>query len=309
MHIAFCINDAYVPYITVTMKSIIVNHPDLDINFYILTDYISGEKRKILDEVVKGTSNVHYDILYVKDKRVAQLKIGSWTIYTWYRVFLPQLLPIEVKKVLYLDADTLVVGDIRDLFKSEMKNIAIAGCLDPQSFQKETFVRCGYNSLKRYVCAGVLMMNLDYWRKYNLTDVIIQYAIENKNTIKFPDQDSINNVCKDNKIVLPIRYGIMDCFYFNNWNYNSYFKEELHESLTHPVIVHYAANLPWIKEYDNRLFHDEWRIYNKMLKYPAKREYMTKGFAFVKMIVWNFFHQANNRQITKEDVLKIIYDS
>lgn len=309
MHIAFCLDDAYVPYVTVTMKSIIVNHLYDEIYFYILTDYISEKNVKLLNEVVKGIDNVSYEMLYVEDNRVEALKKGSWTKYTWYRIFLPTLLPKNVRTVLYLDVDTLVVGDIKELFKLDIKDIAIAGCIDPQNYKQETFIRCGYDSQKRYVCAGVLLMNLDYWRKTDLTETLIKFAIDNNKTIMFPDQDSINCVCQDSKIVLPLKYGVMDWFFQNDQYNRSELSEELQESILHPAIIHYAANLPWIKEFDNRLFHDEWRRYNKMLKHPAKRTYNTKGWNFVKMIVWNILHQTKRRQQTKEEAIKKIYDS
>ena len=44
-HFAFCVNDAYVPYIAVTIKSIRVHHPDEGLVFHILTDGVSEKNR------------------------------------------------------------------------------------------------------------------------------------------------------------------------------------------------------------------------------------------------------------------------
>ena len=290
IHIAFCINDSYVPYVTVTMKSVIMNHSGKALAFYILTDFISCQKRKLIDDVVNNLQNVSYKIIYIEDGRLSYLKTGYWNVYTWYRICLPSLLPNDIKRVLYLDADTLVVGNIEALFELEMDNIAVAGCLDPQTYQKETFLRCGYDSAKHYICAGVLLMNLDYWREHQLTDTLIQYAIDNKDTIKFPDQDSINVVCQDCKIVLPLKYGIMDSIF--RYELGGKNASVFCDSLLNPAIVHFAANPPWYKEYDKRLFHDEWRKFNRTLKNPVTRKYKTRGWPLLKMFIWNILHPS-----------------
>ena len=162
--IAFCVNDAYVPYITVVMKSVMLNNSCEIITFFIVTDYMSKKNMLLLDEVVQNNSLVNYEIVYVKDVCVNHLKKGGFPVHIWYRILLPQLLPKNLHRVLYLDADTLVTGNIKELFNIDMRNKAIAACLDPQDYIAFPFNRLGYESKLRYVCSGVLLINLDYWR-------------------------------------------------------------------------------------------------------------------------------------------------
>ena len=303
IHIAFCVNDGYVPYVAVTIKSVAENHKDSGVLIYVLSDYISSEKRTFLDLVLKPYKNVVMSIIIVDDSALRGLK-DTWTIYTWYRVLLPKYLPNDVHRVLYLDADTIVAGNIEELFSLDMSNKAVAGTIDPESFKSETFQRCMYDASKRYICAGVLLMNLDYWREHDLSKTIVKWGYDHNDIIRFPDQDTINVLCQDTKIVLPLRYGIMDYFFKTDLFYDKPYARELRDCIEHPAIIHYAGMNPWKRELATSLMQDEWEKYNKMLPHPVEKEYITKGWNLVKMHVWNIFHPSpKTRRLTRKEVL------
>ena len=303
IHIAFCVNNDYIPYVAVTIKSIAENHKDTKLSIYILSDYISQERRALLEDVLIPYSGILFSIIIVDDKELSGLK-DTWTIYTWYRVLLPQYLPVDIHRVLYLDADTIVAGRLDDLFSWEMSNKAVAGAVDPESFKDETFRRCKYDASKKYICAGVLLMNLDYWREHDLASAVIEWGYEHNDIIRFPDQDTINVLCQDSKIVLPLRYGIMDYYFKNGVFYQKPYAQELKDCIERPAIIHYAGMNPWKKELATALMQDEWEKYNKMLPHPVKKEYITKGWNLVKMYIWNILHPSpKTSTLTRGDVL------
>lgn len=305
LHFAFCVNDGYVPYICVTIKSIIVNNKDYSVTIHVLSDYISTKGMRLLKEVISN-SNANLQVHIVDDTILKGLK-DTWSIYTWYRVLLPNVLSEDVHRVLYLDADTLVTADISDIFKMEMTEKAIAGSIDILSFDSETFERCKYEQEKRYLCAGVMLMNLDYWRENELTKQIVEWGRENDARIKFPDQDTINYICRDNKIVLPMRYGILGVYFVNKVFYEQPYLNDLKKCISSPAIIHYAGENPWKVELSNHLYQDEWEKYNSKLRHPAKREYITEGWNFVKMKIWQMLHPNQKKhRLTKEEVIERI---
>ena len=305
LHFAFCVNDGYVPYICVTINSIIVNNKDYPVTVHVLSDYISPKGMRLLNEVVsKGNANLQVHI--VDDTILKGLK-DTWSIYTWYRVLLPKVLSEDVHRVLYLDADTLVTADVSDLFKMDMTEKAIAGSIDILSFDSETFERCKYELEKKYLCAGVMLMNLDYWRENELTKKIVEWGKENDARIKFPDQDTINYICRNNKIILPMRYGILGVYFVDKVFYEQLYLNDLKECISSPAIIHYAGENPWKIELSNHLYQKEWEKYNSMLRHPAKREYITKGWNFVKMKIWQMLHPNQKKhRLIKEDVIERI---
>lgn len=273
MNIAFCINDSYASYVAVTIKSIIENNDAEKLTIHILTDGMSDRKQQIIYDVIPA-SNVH--IYEIDDGKLKRLK-DTWSIYTWYRVLLPEILPNEIKTVLYLDADIIVEDDISSLFKLNMKGKTVAGVIDVQSLNKDTYVRCHYEPEKKYICAGVLVMNLEYWREHNLCDKIIDWGLAHNTEIHFPDQDTINYICQDTKIVLDMRYGVLDAFFHDGHFFQEPYKHQLLEALEHPAIIHYAGQSPWIIERTYHQFQSRWDYYNSLLPKPNKKIHYPQG--------------------------------
>lgn len=294
VNIAFCVNDGYVPYITVTIKSIAENHRHCDVGIHILTDKLSDAGRKRLAETVDGYDNVTLNIYLVNDELLRDLKTGVWPIYIWYRVLLPEILPSDVDRVLYLDADTLVVDNLQELFSLDMTDKAVAGSRDVQSFEDWTFVRCRYDREKGYICSGVLLMNLEYWRQHRLTQVMIEWAHANAEHLAdryaFPDQDTINVVCQDCKMVLPFRYNILGGYFIEPFVSRDDCRTELKDCIEHPAIVHYAGCYPWIKIFANHPMQDEWVRYNNMLPHRVRTSYILMKWRFIKTVVWPILH-------------------
>ena len=307
-HFAFCVNDAYVPYIAVTIKSIRVHHPDEELVFHILTDGVSEKNRARLQDEVADDPGVSCHIITVDRSKVCRLRKGKQHESVWYRVLLPEYLSDEVHRILFLDADTLVTGSLDALFELDLDGRSVAGCLDPLSFNADTFERLEYDPSLKYLCAGVLMINLDYWREHGLEERIIAFATDRAERLRFWDQDAVNYVCRDTKLVLPLRYGVMSCFFWPAWVGRIGSKEELRECLLDPAIIHFAGNAPWKKELSRMLFHEDWQRYNKMLRRPVVRRYSLKGFKLLKLFAWNivFPGKRKDRLITREKALKFI---
>lgn len=305
LHFAFCVNDGYVPYICVTIKSIIENHRGISKTVYVLSNQVSERNRHLLEEVVAEDQDTCLEIVIVDDTPLRGLK-ETWLIYAWYRLLIPNYLPEDVHKILYLDADTVVCGDLTSLFNIDMSDFSVAGCIDPESFNPETIIRCGFDMVKdKYICSGVLLMNLGFWRSCQLSQKMIAYARKYNDRIKFPDQDTINILCKDTKVVLPLKYGIMDYFFEQDIFYHESYREQLIECVVRPAVVHYAGRNPWKRELATTVFQDEWDKYNRMLKHPAKKEYITKGWLWVRMMIWNALHpNRNHNRMTREHILK-----
>lgn len=300
MHVAFCVNDGYAQYIMVTIKGLLENNSN-PIVIHVLSDYISERNVAQLKDLVSSYPFAELKVVIVDDSKLRGLK-DTWTIYTWYRVLLPEILDKDVHRVLYLDADVLVAGNIGELFRLDMTDKAIAGTIDFQSKDISTYKRCGYEPEKEYVCAGVMLMNLDYWREHDIANQVVRWGRDNNDRIQFPDQDSINYICRNAKILLPLKYDIVDGFFHDDYYYQHY-PRELRECVESPVIIHYAGQAPWVVELSNHLLQDEWEKYNRALKKPVKKVYQSKGFLKIKVILYRLFHFNTIRRLERQDVI------
>lgn len=293
MHVAFCVNDLYAKYISVSIKGLLENNSN-PLAIHVLSDYVSEKNVLYLKNLVKLYPHATLDIIIVDDSKLRGLK-DTWTIYTWYRVLLPEILSADVHRVLYLDADVLVSGNIEELFLLDMTNMAIAGTIDFQSKDKSTYQRCGYEAEKEYVCAGVMLMNLDYWRMHDIANKVITWGRENNDRIQFPDQDAINYICRDAKLLLPLKYDIVDGFFHDDYYYQNY-PQELRECVESPIIIHYAGQAPWVVEISNHLLQDEWERYNKLLSNPIRKVYQSKGLLKLKVIIYRLLHPNTRKK-------------
>lgn len=258
-----CFNDGYVPYASVTIKSII-NHSSEkdDIHIHVVSDYISPKHLQMLSCI----ANIHY--YNVDDSIFEGIEVGIWSIYTWYRILLPTIIDINIHRVLYIDCDIIINDCLDELFTMPLEDKSIAACIDIQSYGDEVFNRLQYDKIKKYVCAGVLVMNIDKWRKDNISDKILDFVRKNQERILFPDQDAINYVCQNDKIILNAEYGVLVPFFFHR----EFILEHINKAellIEHPKIIHYAGYQPWIYA-KNKSIHSGlwWKTYFSLHKYP-----------------------------------------
>ena len=245
-HVAFCISDNYSSIVAVTLQSFVDHHTNESVFiFHIVSEAMSADNLAYLKSVIAPRPS--WQLVYhpIEKKNLAHIPTGPFTIHTWYRIFLDQLLPEEVEKVLYLDADTLIASSIDELFQIPLENVAIGAAKDQQNFIIATKQRIGLPQQHTYVCAGVLLMNLSYCRKHNIAQQILDWAFANEHSLGCPDQDAINVVLREKTVVLPAKWGIIA----RNFLYDAFYQtEEAAEAYHHPCIIHYAGCAPWYYE-------------------------------------------------------------
>lgn len=126
----------------------------------------------------------------------------------------------------------------------------------------------------KYFNSGLLIINVDRWRKEKITDKVIQYIKENQDILFYPDQDALNVVLQEKWYSLEFRWNQISLFHNMNITESSY-AHEIQNALDNPAIVHFTeASKPWQylnshpnkKDYFYYLNLTGWREY----KYPSK---------------------------------------
>ena len=272
-HVAFCISDNYSSIVAVVLQSFVDHHTNESVfTFHIVSEAMSADNLAYLKSVIAQRSS--WQLMYhpIEEKALAHIPTEHFTIHAWYRVFLDQLLPEEVETVLYLDADTLIASYIDELFQVPLENMAIGAAIDPQNFISDTKQRIGLPQQHAYVCSGVLLMNLSYWREHNIAQQIIDWAIANAHRLVCPDQDAINVVLREKTVVLPAKWGVIARNFLHDAFYQT---EEAAEAYHHPCIIHYAGNAPWYHELSKIAprFQEIWYETNQRMEQPVEMRY------------------------------------
>ncbi len=199
MNIAFCFNDAYVDKIAVTMLSILKNHPKTEIDFYLFSSDLSDNNIEKLNKFQIKYKNFSLHSINV-DKSLFnnfKLNIDYISLETYYRYLIADLIP-TVDKILYLDGDLIVNRDITSFYDTELGDSYFAGVSDLWAEKTGHTSELG---LKKYINAGVLLMNLAKFRADNLSQQLMDKTSLLWDKIKYQDQDILNIVCQD-KILL-----------------------------------------------------------------------------------------------------------
>lgn len=178
------------------------------------------------------------EICFVRHKVDKHLFDGmmSWhgSVATYARLLLPKLLP-DVDWCLYSDGDVLFVESpfaldehCADSSVSVLghKNPPEADIIDGKWFRDN---QLPFNE-KQHVCAGFLLMNLEFFRRHALSDAALDFLHVYKTTAS-ADQCAINYVCSDSLRLLPCRWGI--------------FSGEIVDGVVGGGAIHYADGVPW----------------------------------------------------------------
>ena len=257
--IFFAIDDGYMPFLAVALESLIENSSK---KYYysikVLYTNISEENKKKINKYKRENVNIEFvDLNYyiekVKDKLYTR---DYYTNTTYFRLFIANLYP-QYNKAIYLDSDIVVLGDIAELYNQDIGDNLIAAAPDDviqttKVFQEYAEKVVGVADYRNYFNAGILLMNLDEFRRFDFQNKFL-YLLE---TIKFTvaqDQDYLNRLCKG-------KVKIID----KGWDKMPIGNDDFDEKDL--KIIHYnLADKPW--HYDNIRYKDYFWKYAKKTEY------------------------------------------
>ena len=277
VNIAFCINDNYVEQLIVVLWSIMKNlTTGRDVNVWIVSSDMSDASKNYLRKLRLGFKNLHLNFLDIDAKELTQLPrtIDYISAETYYRYLLPNLLP-NIDKILYMDADIIVNGDISSLYDTDISKYYMAGGYDLYIDDIKYKSKIGFEQDELYVNAGVLLMNLKQMRTDNIPQKLIDTTKNMASKVKYQDQDIINIVC---------RGKILEFDSIYNYTSHNILKEK--SKYKHAVVIHYTGpNKPWLSDSNNPMRH-LWR------RYAKKAAKMNNRKIHVALLIDEFFGGA-----------------
>ena len=252
MDIVACTDKWFVMPTGVMMYSVCVNNPEVDIVFHVIhDDSVTSMDWRDLEETVtvfNGKSIVFYHVDVTKFPCFPNTTMETpITQATYYRLMMSEILPKTIHKVLYLDGDIIVRHSLLSLWNTDMKDYAVGAVPDCQDGNIDLYHRLNYPPELGYFNAGVLLINLGYWRKHDVVRTFMHIIQEYGGRLLFGDQDVLNLAFSNNKVILPIKYNLGSGFLEKSPQYDcNKYEKEMKEALKHPVIVHYTRpGKPW----------------------------------------------------------------
>ena len=264
-------DNRYAPYCGIMLTSLLENNKHNDIEIYIFggQDICQENINKFKNlEHLYGT---HVYVVSIDDNLLSTCPVNhdtNITLATYYRLLAPQILPKSVHKLIYLDCDMVIDGDISPVWDINLDGKAIAGVVDCEAYNESIYQRLGNYTTKRdYYNAGMTVYNMDYWRENDIAGQAFKYIEQNKSNLYWMDQDVLNVILAKKKVLLPIQYNFQTLFYLpRNWKaYSAEYQEQILNAGLSPVVIHYnGPGKPWVFRYHGAPYYQEWLKYQRI---------------------------------------------
>lgn len=263
-------DDHYVPYCGIMLTSLYENNRDVEITTYMLTDGLSEYNLDRLSRLAE-LYKTKIEIITLANDTLPNCPVWPGdhiSAAAYYRLFVAEILPEEITKVLYLDCDIVVARSLRDLWNTDIIDYAAGAVIDSGHFDKQRNERVGIIKAEHYFNSGVLLINMDYWRKNHVLDQFLRFINDNKENLRSHDQDVLNAVLKERVKYLSVIYNFQDFYlfppYFNR--YGEDFKQQILGTVSSDITI-YHLSMPvkplscWHCVYP---FHAIWKQFQKV---------------------------------------------
>ena len=278
MNIVYVSNEGYARHLGVSICSLFDSNADEErLEVFILDTGITPDSREKLTQIARSFGRT-LTFIQLKDleerfavrldtgRSAVRLDTGRFDVSTMGRLFAADLLPAGVRRVLYLDCDTVVLKPLRRLWETELGKADGAGtdrkagtgfvmaAVQEPTIYEEVKEYLGMRKEDPYFNAGVLLIDLKRWRTERLTDKVISYYAEIAEQSLFNDQDALNGLLKGRIRTLSPRWN-----FFTNYRYFRYDtlcrmqpayrripEEVFRKAKRSPAVIHYAGDeRPW----------------------------------------------------------------
>lgn len=255
--IFYAIDDSYAKFVAVSIKSLIMNannNYNYDIN--VIYENLSEENAKKLksletDNVKIILTEMNQNLSMITDKLGNRLREYTFTLTIFFRLFIPVMFP-KYDKCIYIDADTVIPGDISRLYNEDLGNNYLGCIVDKSTIDNEILASYFEEVVgiprDKYINSGVLLMNSKKLRELKIDKKFLDLYTKYGFDVIAPDQDYINSMCYGHIKYLSDIYDAMP-------NPNN-------KEVEKPVIIHYNLFLkPW--QYENVQYYDYFWKYAK----------------------------------------------
>jgi lipopolysaccharide biosynthesis glycosyltransferase len=203
------------PYAGITISSVLNANIGEDIYVHLFSDNIRENDLVNISRMVGrvGAQFRSYNIgEKLKDASNIPTQLHHYSRATYSRLFIADLLPSDVRRVIYLDCDIVCNSSLRELWNYGEGLVESGKVLSAVrdvwvDENREHKLSLGMPADSTYYNSGVLVINLDAWRNSNISKLLLDFVAKRKT--QYADQDAINSVLWRETAELPRRWNVM----------------------------------------------------------------------------------------------------
>lgn len=219
MHIVLTFDAAYVPGASACIDSLLEHHEHGELHLWLVVAAdVPSADRDALTRQVGGRARL--DVLLAPEDSVAHLPLSSHdhrrhvSRATYLRLLLPDLLPPSVERFVYLDADTICLGRLDDLYAVALGGAVVGAVGDPYLSRLSDME--GVPGIEAWphvdpqgpsMSPAVMVVDARAWRAAEVTQVALAYLEDPSHGCRYMDQDALNLALQGRWHRLPSRWG------------------------------------------------------------------------------------------------------
>ena len=215
--------------------------------FHILTDKITDDSRQKLEKLAQNLSEIYpcEILVHICNDAIFQgLPKLNGNYLAYFRLFIPNFMPRNLKMCLYLDTDMLALQDLRGLFALDLSGKVLAAVMDRLDVLVEHKTIDGLHDGGFYFNSGFLLMNLREWQRQGVQKGCFDFLRDFKTL--WHEQDALNYaISRDKVLLLPLQYNLFFAYYHYTYK-NGYTRAQNTLALVHPAILHFK---PWLADF------------------------------------------------------------
>lgn len=249
INILISVNNYYLDKVE-TMLHSLRRYNNENIMVYLINHSLGNNEIKKFREYLQRHLKINFEEINVSETVFEQLPICAtrFSVEMYYRVIAQFLLPKSVDRIMWLDADIVVCGNISDFYHQDFEDKLLAACPDALCDSEEIVTiksKLGLPKEHIYFNSGVLLLNIEALREKTQINEIVKKAQSISKNFTYPDQDLLNYLYSGQ-----IKYCDQ-----NRYNCQAMSLERLTEEQNDDIIVlHYAGlQKPWSVYYLHEL--------------------------------------------------------
>lgn len=259
INIVFATSDLYSKPAHITLKSMLMNNQAVEaIHVYYVGNGLTDESKERLTVLINEYGrDITFLAMPERLKEISGLLRTNAVAYSY--CYFQDILPDNVDKVLLLEGDTIVVGDLTEFYRIDISDYFLAATDDLQS--KYCKKKVGMKGNSPYFNSGVMLLNLKKMREEGFTNDITRIIKEGKSKFLYEVQDEMNVLLEGKVLIIPPKFNCTTALFLFNYKDMIRYrhpstvctKEEFDEAKRNPVVVHFTKNQiiqsrPWIEK-------------------------------------------------------------
>lgn len=266
INVMYASDDNFVEVMATSIVSLLENNKSYYIDIYIVSDNISYKNKELINSMVLTYENCK--IVFVEmpdlDEIIGEtVDIKRYAKSMFSRILVGSLCPAELEKILYIDCDTMILGDVSEIYFDNLQGKVFGAVNDCRNIRYNN--NLGMKKASVYINTGVLIINLSEYREKNYEKLLIDKIYKHNGQLEFPDNDIICRYMEDEICYIPPKYNAISVLFSCNREQLirlrkpqlMYSKAEYDEAVNNPTIVHFTTCFllparPWFENYEHK---------------------------------------------------------